>query len=248
MYEVMCEANIKYKNINNLELARYLALILGQDEIVKYGMEDLVMKRHTNLGRKPKVTGREMEDWWKEDESIWLRPNREPTAEEIKKMIALAVSIDVKNVMRSHLFRFGDKFFNQNEGGSIGSELTGEGATSRMIMFLRKLENVCQDIKLKIFMDAAYIDDVTVLMRIPGNGLRWRNGELFQDSEAEELDCNIEKDVVAANLVVSIANSLPNESDIQITFDTPSMNSEGKLPVLDLHMWVENCLHTMRNQ
>ena len=67
----------------------------------------------------------------------------------------------------------------------------------------------------------AYIDDVTVLMRFPGNGLRWRNGELLQDSEAEELDRNNEKDVVAANLVVSIANSLPNESDIQMKFDKP---------------------------
>ena len=105
MYEVMCEADVKYRNINVLELARYLAVILGQDDIVKYGLEDLVMRRHTNLGRKPKVTGREMEDWWKEDESIWLRPNREPTEEESKKMFALAVSADVKNVMKSHLFQ-----------------------------------------------------------------------------------------------------------------------------------------------
>ena len=56
VYEVMCEADVKYRNINILELARYLAVILGQDDIVKYGLEDLVMRRHTNLGRKPKVT------------------------------------------------------------------------------------------------------------------------------------------------------------------------------------------------
>ena len=142
VYEVMCEADIVYRNVNILELARYLALILQQGDIVKYELEDLVMKRRTNLGRKPVVTGKEMDDWWSEEKSLWLKPNREPTDEESKKMLALAVSMAVKNVMQRHLFRFRDKFYNQNEGGSIGSELTGEGAKSRMIMFLRKLNQV----------------------------------------------------------------------------------------------------------
>ena len=104
VFEVMCEADIKYRNINVLELARYLAVVLKQEEITKYNLEDLVMRRRTNLGRKPLITGQEMNDWWKEEESLWIRPNREPSEEEMKMILALAVSVDVKNIMKKHLF------------------------------------------------------------------------------------------------------------------------------------------------
>ena len=41
-------------------------------------------------------------------------------------------------------------------------------------------------------------------------------------------------------MVVDIANNLQNESDIQMTFDTPSQNSNGMMPVLDLQIWSED--------
>ena len=84
------------------------------------------------------------------------------------------------------------------------------------------------------------MDDVSVLMKFPGNGLRWKEGQLIKDEAEVENDACLSRDVVAARLVISIANSLPEESDIQMTYDTPSMNSCGMLPVLDLQMWCEN--------
>ena len=53
-------------------------------------------------------------------------------------------------------------------------------------------------------------------------------------------DESVEQDVVTARLMVSIANSLENESDIQMTFDTPSQNVSGMMPVLDLQVWSSN--------
>ena len=46
-----------------------------------------------------------------------------------------------------------------------------------------------------------------------------------------------EDDVRMMREVVAMANTL--EKDIQLTMDVPSTNSDGKLPVLDLKMWVE---------
>ena len=57
-------------------------------------------------------------------------------------------------------------------------------------------------------------------------------------SKAEE-DADVAEDVVAARILSSVANSLDGESDISMTFDTPSMNGSGKMPVLDLQVWIE---------
>ena len=49
--------------------------------------------------------------------------------------------------------------------------------------------------------------------------------------------------VRTAKVLQCIANSL--EPCIQLTFDTPDMNPNGKMPVLDLEIWTENTVrHT----
>ena len=45
-------------------------------------------------------------------------------------------------------------------------------------------------------------------------------------------------DYRTARILNEIANTLDDE--LQFTFDVPSENADGKLPVLDLAMWIEN--------
>ena len=144
--------------------------------------------------------------------------------------------------MLKHLFKFGDKLYNQKEGGSIGSELTGLLGTSRMIVFLRKLRMKCENLGLKVFFSKAFVDDVSFGMRDPGSGytfsdntLVWSNGKEFQDR-------TVENGVRVAELIVSIANSLEEEQDIQMTYDCPSRNESGMMPVLDLQVWCQKDL------
>ena len=63
--------------------------------------------------------------------------------------------------MGQHVFRFKDKLFNQREGGSIGSVLTGVLGTSRMIVFLRKLNMRCNMLGLHLYFVKAFVDDVS---------------------------------------------------------------------------------------
>ena len=44
--------------------------------------------------------------------------------------------------------------------------------------------------------------------------------------------------VWTAKVLQSIANSI--EQCIQLTFDTPDMNENGRMPVLDLEIWTED--------
>ena len=140
MRELVQDTAVQFRSINFTELARYVPVTVDEKAIEDSGLMDVVMTRKTHLGRKPKVTGYEMNKEWDEDNTIWNPPVRDPTDEERKKMIALAVSEEVRFVMKNHLFKFREDLFKQNDGGSIGNELTGVVAKTRVIRFIRKLK------------------------------------------------------------------------------------------------------------
>ena len=79
-----------------------------------------------------------------------------------------------------------------------------------------------------------FVDDVLPLARFPGSGMVLKGGNLVWDAEQAGKDVGVEPDVITARLLVSIANSIENEYDIQMTYDTPSQNSSKMMPVLDL--------------
>ena len=111
-----------------------------------------------------------MEYDWKEEKSSWCAAEKNLDTEMRRKLFAVVVSEEVRHVMIKHLFRYRDKQFNQCEGGSIGSVLTGVLGTSRMIIFLRKLSLRCEVLGLQLYFVKAFVDDASVGMRDPGKG------------------------------------------------------------------------------
>ena len=61
-----------------------------------------------------------------------------------------------------------------------------------------------------------FVDDVLPLARFPGSGMVLKGGNLVWDAEQAGKDVGVEPDVITARLLVSIANSIENESDILI--------------------------------
>ena len=182
------------------------------------------MKRKSNKGRKPLVTGREMESEWKDEKSCWFAAEKNLDTDKRKMLLAVLVSEEVQFVMSNHMFRFKNKLFNQTEGGSIGSELTQVLGTARMIVFLKKLQSRFEVLGLKSYFCKAFVDDVSIGMKDPGCGYFVSEDELVWTDEKQKQDEKIEDDVRVAELVVMIANTLPEERDIQMTFDAPSRN------------------------
>ena len=154
-------------------------------------------------------------------------------------MLACAVSVDVAVVMKNHTYQFRGKNYVQDEGGSIGSELTGEIAKSRMIVLLRHLVRKCVDLRLEMKISASFVDDVMIAMRGVQRGTRMNeSGNLEVTPTGIDEDRNVHVDVLSAQLVVNIVNSL--ESDISMTFDAPSLNENGRMAVLDMEVWCED--------
>ena len=96
----------------------------------------------------------------------------------------------------------------------------------------------CTSFGLRILLSSAYVDDVMIGMRGLQRGTVIEDQSLIIDYDKEETDAELSLDVISARIVVDIANSL--EEDITMTFDTPSLNIEGRMPVLDMTVWVED--------
>ena len=141
--------------------------------------------------------------------------------------------------MRNHLYQFEGKVRIQREGGSIGLAATGVIARIRMGRWSHKFKDMCRSNSLTLDMYKAYVDDENLLWRSMEKGRRWnwRRVEWRREWYEEDIEKAEEDDIRMMREVVAMANTL--ERDIQLTMDVPSTNSDGKLPVLDLKMWIE---------
>ena len=219
------ESTIRLNDINEEELSRYLAVVLSDEEIQKHNFQDLVMVRKYRKGMKPRVTGREMSFYWqkKVEESSWLQASRNPNEFELRRMLAVAVAWDVQRVMQCHVFGFMGKAYRQLEGGSIGIELTGIVSKVRMVLWVRRINNKCMAIGLKVFLSSVFVDDSVFAVKRIQKGIRYSPelDSLQFSKDWEEEDEDVCDDLRTARVLVAVANTL--EYDIQMTFDCPSM-------------------------
>ena len=116
-------------------------------------------------------------------------------------------------MMNRHLFRFGEKLYKQIVGGSIGSVLTGEVSKARTNVFMRKWKMECVRLGLNLYVAKIFVGDVLALLRFPRIGFLLRDKQIVWDPAQQVRDTGVAH---AAHLLVRIANSIENESDIQM--------------------------------
>ena len=68
-------------------------------------------------------------------------------------------------------------------------------------------------------------------------GVRYENGQLISTEETKKEDETVEADLRTFKVVQAIANSI--HPSIQVEIDVPSNYPDGKLPILDLKVWIE---------
>ena len=82
--------------------------------------------------------------------SSWKAPKRQPTENESKKMIAIAIGIAVTLVLKHHCYKVGNKTFHQNNNkGVIGLDLMRCVARVYMINWAGKFKKLCSKISEK---------------------------------------------------------------------------------------------------
>ena len=223
------------ENVNVKKLVRHVSLTTDRKKLKDLKLDEVVPKpKRTTTFRSfihPQKTSKRTGG-----DSQFESVLRDPTDDEIRSLIGLLAASAVEVVMANHFYTIGDVIRRQTEGGSIGSDLTGEAARLYMLqrdkMFLEMLKK--EGIRLDLY--SRYVDDMVIIARAIGRGWFWNGSSLKWSEDQYEKDENIEDDERTAKVLSDIANSI--NSNIQTTTDLPSRNLSQRMPVLDLHMWI----------
>ena len=112
---------------NEVELARFLFVMMEDEEIKAEGLENIVHTMKDPAERKPRLTDQEMtggDDFRTGLKSKLNPPKEKPTEAQMKKMVAIGMSLIVEKVMTNFLYTFGGDDRRQASGGPIGDVLT----------------------------------------------------------------------------------------------------------------------------
>ena len=231
--------------VKELELARFLFVMMDQESISAEGLEDVLHTQKDPSEKKPRLIDSEMvggDDFRTGEKSKLNPPVRKPTVVETKKMIAIAVSLIVKQVMTNFLYTFGGKDKKQDSGGPIGDVLTQAMARHIGNGFDELFNTKMASLEIKTLLYERYADDIDLALRSIGRRTKFclLSGRMVSKTE-EEIETEVQTSEDELNMIElkKIADSLMKH--IETEYDCPSLHPEldNKVPVLDLSMWVE---------
>ena len=195
-------------------------------------------KRKSRRGRPPNITRcgtRERED---DRHKLWLFPNLTVISEETKrKMLVEAIRVVLKALLETHTYEFAGTTRRQTRGGAIGMELTGVVAQIFMVWWDRQYRGRLQDVNIQLKLHERYIDDTNMMVKKSEIGARYEDGHIVITEDSINEDEGVPDDKRTMELLQAIANSI--HPSIKMTIDYPSNYTDGKVPMLDIKMWIE---------
>ena len=138
----------------------------------------------------------------------------------------------------NHFYSFDDKIRKQKKGGAIGNKLTERLGKLLMKRHDKKYRAKLAALGLESEDFARYVDDETEVLAAVEPGVRFDGEKLVKMEELVHEDEAVEDDLRTMNLLKNIANDIMQ--CVQFTVDCPSLNQDGRVPILDLGVSVEN--------
>ena len=89
----------------------------------------------------------------------------------------------------------------------------------------------------QLHMSACYVDDINTIMNILELGSMFINGGLRVVESEKDRDKQQDPNERCMSLLKSIANDI--HPSIKVEVDHPANHSDGKIPILDVKVWVE---------
>ena len=158
-------------------------------------------------------------------------------------MFAMAVVAGVMGAMSNHCYRFEQQTRRQNDGGSIGNQLTGEVADVVMAWWTGEFKKLAStatiDLMSEFLIDSGlYVDDYNLAYFVLPAGTRWDEEERKMIIKEDEIEEDNQKPADMRTMVemTKMANSII--TIIKWTHDCPGANQSGKMPILNLKVWI----------
>ena len=238
--DIVCQEfiqkKIKIKGIDVEELGLYLVLNMDSNSLEQVGLSGVCPTRISHLGRKPEVTGCGVETSRKKRFEPWSKAIRLPTDREIEIMMREALRVALITILKNHTYQFNEKIRKQQEGGPIGLDLTGTVAKIYMKWWDRQLIGRLDDIDVQTNLYERYVDDINIVLKKVTPGARYVDGRLVITKESIDIDQGKKDDEITFEFIKTVGNSI--HRSIQLEVDVPSNYEDGKLPILDLKVWI----------
>ena len=116
-------------------------------------------------------------------------------------------------------------------------ELTGVVAQIFMVWWDREFKKKLEEAGIQLKLHERYVDDTNLAGEQTEPGARYENDVITVTEEARSEDEGLPADERTMKVLQSIANSVHHS--IRMTVDYPSRNAEGKVPMLDVKMWIQ---------
>ena len=107
-----------------------------------------------------------------------------------------------------------------------------------MILVDKKFKKKLKNLGINLGLYKRYVDDIVVGLRGISPGWFYDKASNKMQFDAQNQYSTWESDARTLAVLRDIANSI--DSDIQFETDVPSAHQSGRLPVLDLHLFVAN--------
>ena len=134
--------------------------------------------------------------------------------------------------MNHHLYQFGNTIRIQKEGGPIGLKLTGEIADCLMLDWDMKLLEKLKAFEIIPELYTRFKDDITIALTSLEKGSMIIDDKIIIDEEKKLADVNKSDGILTMEIIQEISNTV--NPMIKLTVETPCNFQDGKMPVLDV--------------
>ena len=157
-------------------------------------------------------------------------------------MIAAMLVKSVETSITNHMYRFDGKMYKQTDGGPIGDELSQAIARLVMVWWDEQFLKLCKDIGIEVEFYTRYVDDSNLAVIPCQPGTRFIGGLLQVIPECVQQDVERGPDKYSGELIRQVANSIIPM--LKFKEDVCSNYRDGRLPILDLKVWVDGSHQT----
>jgi hypothetical protein len=205
--------------------------MMTKEEIIEEGLYHVVPKRESNR----KITINYLQN--KKNDVNWIKA-RKPGRNQQRKMISLAISIGVQQVLGNHTYKVGDTAYLQTQGGPIGLELTGAVSRPFMMSWDKKYLRMVGEAGITMPLYKRYVDDSNQVGKVPPEGAMYRPDlkRIIISEEEASLRRGEQMDSRLARILNDIANDV--QPEIELEEDHPSAHDDGMRPILDMSVWM----------
>ena len=232
------ESEVNFEGVNYEEAALFLACTMTQEQIDAEGLQNVVHRRKKKTGVRPGLTckavaGGPVE---REKDDSWLLPRRRPAVRQKRRIIACMIKEVIRLVMHKHFYSFNNQLFRQTKGAGIGNTASEKLGKLLLKRFDRKFLKILKKCRVELDLYGRFVDDNLTALASLDPGVRFEDGKMTCIKDRVEKDREMPADARIFRELVKVVDSI--YECVQFTAEVPSSQQEGKVPVLDLQLYV----------